>query len=113
MLLQLCIIPNKCATFQIKKAKLYLPIIILSINDNIKFLENIKAAFKRTISWNKYRFKITTQTKTIITIILLIQPLGALIDSLFFHSIMVITFLREVIWINTTLQLVEIKDFNP
>ena len=26
-------------------------------------LENIKQGFKRTISWNKYRSKITTQTK--------------------------------------------------
>ena len=32
-----------------------------SINDNVKFLENIKQGFKRTISWNKYRSKITTQ----------------------------------------------------
>ena len=42
------------ATFQINNAKLYVPIAPLSINDNIKFLENIKQGFKRTISWNKY-----------------------------------------------------------
>ena len=30
------------ATFQINKAKLYMPIVILPINGNIKFLENIK-----------------------------------------------------------------------
>ena len=35
----------------------------MSINDNIKFSENIKHGFKRTISWNKYRSEITTQTK--------------------------------------------------
>ena len=35
----------------------------MSINDNIKFLENIKQGLKRTISWNKYRSEITTQTK--------------------------------------------------
>ena len=35
----------------------------MSINDNIKFLENIKQGFKRTISWNKYRSEITTQPK--------------------------------------------------
>ena len=34
------------------------------INDNIEFLENIKQGFKRTISWDKYRSKITTQTKS-------------------------------------------------
>ena len=36
---------------------------MLSINDNIKFLENIKQGFKGTISWNKYKFEITTQSK--------------------------------------------------
>ena len=30
------------ATFQINKAKLYMPIVILPKNGNIKFLENIK-----------------------------------------------------------------------
>ena len=38
------------ATFQINNAKLYVPVVTLSINDNIKFLENIKQGFKRTIS---------------------------------------------------------------
>ena len=42
-------------TFQINNTKLYVPVATLSINDNIKFLENIKQGFKRTISWNKYR----------------------------------------------------------
>ena len=41
-------------------AKLYIQVVTLSINDNIKFLENIKQGFKRTISWNKYRSEITT-----------------------------------------------------
>ena len=40
------------ATFQINNAKLYGPVVTLSINDNITFLENIKQGFKRTISWN-------------------------------------------------------------
>ena len=38
------------ATFQINNAKLYVPVVTLSVNDNIKFLENIKEKFKRTIS---------------------------------------------------------------
>ena len=54
------------ATFQINNAKLYVPVAPLSISDYTKFLENIKQRFKRTISWNKYRLKITTQPKTII-----------------------------------------------
>ena len=51
------------ATFQINNAKIYVPVVTFSVNDNIKFLENIKQVFKRTISWNKYRPEITTQTK--------------------------------------------------
>ena len=50
-------------TFQINNAKPYISVVTLSINDNIKFLENIKQAFKRLISWNKYKSEKTTQTK--------------------------------------------------
>ena len=38
------------ATFQINNAKLYVPAVTLSINDNIKFSGNIKQRLKRTIS---------------------------------------------------------------
>ena len=41
-------------------AKVYVPVVTLSINDNIKFLEDIKQGFKRTVSWNKYRSELTT-----------------------------------------------------
>ena len=52
------------ATFQINNAKLYVPVVTLSINDNIKFLENIKQGFQTTVSWNKYRSEITTRPKS-------------------------------------------------
>ena len=54
---------SNSATFQINNAKLYVPVVILSINDTIKFLETIKQRFKRKISWNKYGSAITTQPK--------------------------------------------------
>ena len=38
-------------------------LVTFSINGNIKFLENIKQEFQRTISWNKYKSEITTQKK--------------------------------------------------
>ena len=61
------IAPTKSsATFQINSVKPFVPVVILSIKDNIKFLENIEQGFKRTISWNKYRSEITTQPKIII-----------------------------------------------
>ena len=43
-------------------AKLYVPVVTV-LNDNIKFLENIKEGFKRAVPWNKYRSEITTQPK--------------------------------------------------
>ena len=55
--------------------KLYVPVVTLSIDDNIKFLENIKQGFKRRISWNKYRSEITSQSKN--------NNLDYLIDSTF------------------------------
>ena len=36
--------------FMISSTKLYIPVVALSINGNIKFLENIKEGFKRSIS---------------------------------------------------------------
>ena len=56
-------IQTTSATFQINNTKLYVPVLTLSIIDNIKFLEIIKQRFIRTISCNKYRSEITTQPK--------------------------------------------------
>ena len=50
------------ATFKINKAKLYVPVLTFFINDNIKFLENIKQGFKRRI-WNNYRPERITQPR--------------------------------------------------
>ena len=51
------------ATFQISNAIHSVLIVILPVNDNIKFLEKIKQWFKRTISWKKYRSEKTIQRK--------------------------------------------------
>ena len=53
-------------SFTITSTKLYVPVVTLSINDNFKFLKSIKPGFKGTISWKKYRYEITAQTKAII-----------------------------------------------
>ena len=42
-------------------AKLYVPVVSLSKEDDIKLLEQLKPGFKRTIKWNKYRFQMTIQ----------------------------------------------------
>ena len=49
--------------FKINNAKLYVPVVFLAINGNIKFLENMKQGFKRKFSWNKYKSEKTIQPK--------------------------------------------------
>ena len=41
--------------FQITDTKLYVPVVTLSKENDIKLLEQLKSGFKRTIKWNKYR----------------------------------------------------------
>ena len=48
---------NQGATFSITDTKLYVPIVILSIQDNVKLLKQLKSDFKRRINWAKYQSK--------------------------------------------------------
>ena len=43
------------ATFKITDTKLYVLVVTLSKENNIKLVEQLKSGFKRTIKWNKYR----------------------------------------------------------
>ena len=43
------------AIFEITDAKLYVPIITLSIEDNAKLSKLLGEGFKRSIYWNKYK----------------------------------------------------------
>ena len=45
----------------INDCKLYLPVVTLSKDDEIKLLTNLKSGFKREIIWNKYRSQMTTE----------------------------------------------------
>ena len=49
------------ATLVINDCKLYIPVVTLSKNDEIKLLTNLKLGFKREIIWNKYRSQMTTE----------------------------------------------------
>ena len=49
------------ATFQITDTKLYVPVVTLSKENDIKLLEKLKSGFKRTIKWNKYWSQMTIQ----------------------------------------------------
>ena len=62
LLLALAAIQTTGATFEINNANFYVPVVTLSMNDKIKFLEKYKGV-KRTTSQNKYRSDIRTQSK--------------------------------------------------
>ena len=49
------------ATFKITDTKLFVPVVILSNENDIMLLEQLKSGFKRTIKWNKYRSQMTIQ----------------------------------------------------
>ena len=49
------------ATLEITDCKLYVPVVTLSKDDEIKLLTNLKSGFKREILWNKYRSQMTTE----------------------------------------------------
>ena len=49
------------ATFKITDTKLYISVVTLSKENNIKFLEKLKSGFKKTTKWNKYRSQMTIQ----------------------------------------------------
>ena len=95
------------ARFKISNVKLYVPVVTLSINDNIKCLKQ-----ERTISANKYRSEITVQAKK--------YNLNYLIDLTFrnINRLFVLLFkngdddpMRKS-FVKYYMPLVEIKDFN-
>ena len=49
---------NQVPTFTITETNLYVPVVILSTQDNAKLLPQLKSEFKRTINWNKYFIKL-------------------------------------------------------
>ena len=51
------------AKFKITDTKVYVPVVILSKENDTKLLKQLKPGFKRTIKWNKYRSQMTIQPK--------------------------------------------------
>ena len=54
-------VANQGATLSITDTKLYGPVVTLSTQDNAKLLEQLKSGFKRTINWNEYQPKVSTE----------------------------------------------------
>ena len=73
--------------FKITDTKLYVPVVSLSKENDIKLLEQLKSGFKRTIKWNKYRSQMTVQPKN--------NNLNYLIDPTFTNNrLFVLSFQR-------------------
>ena len=45
---------NQNPEFKLTDTKLYVPVVTLSPQDNVKLLKQLESGFKRTINWNKY-----------------------------------------------------------
>ena len=54
-----CVVTNSngAGTFAITDIKIYVPVVTISTQENTKFLQQLKAGFKRVINWNKYLLK--------------------------------------------------------
>ena len=98
--------------FEITDTKLYVPIVTLSKENDIKLLEQLKLGFKRTIKWKKYRSQITVQPQN--------DNLNYLIDPTFtnVNRLFVLLFARNVLGDNRDsisnyhVPNVKIKDFH-
>ena len=54
-------IVNKVATFSVTDTNLYAPVVTLSIKNNAELFEQLKSGLKRTINWNEYQAKVSTE----------------------------------------------------
>ena len=84
------------AKCKITGTKLYVPVVTLSKENDIKLLEQLKSGFKRTIKWNRYRSQTTIQPHN--------NNLNYLIDPTFtnVNRLFVLSFQRTVGENNTT-----------
>ena len=100
------------ATFKITDTKLFVPVVTLSKENDIKLLEQLKSEFKRTIKWNKYRSQMPIQPQN--------NNLNYLIDPTFMNvnRLFLLSFPRynntdsRYSFSNYYVPKVQIKDFN-
>ena len=104
--------PPRELSFKIRDTKLYVPVVSLSKENDIKLLEQLKSGFKRTIKWNKYRSRMTVQPQNN-NLTYLIDPTFTNVNRLF-----VLSFARNIIgddrdsFSDYCVPNVKIKDFN-
>ena len=98
--------------FKITDTKLYVPVVTLSKENDIKLLEQLRARFKRTIKWNKCRSQMTIQPQNN-NLNFLINPTFTNVNRLF-----VLSFARTNVGDNREsfsdcyVPNAEVKDFN-
>ena len=97
--------------FQITETKLYVPVVILSTENDKQRLEQLKSGFKKTVKQNKYKSQMTIKSKNI-NLNYLIDPKFTKVNRLF-----VLSFARSAegnrdSFSNYYVPGVEIKDFN-
>ena len=63
---------------------MYVPVVTLSKENDIKLLEQLKSGFKRTIKWNKYKSQMTIQPQNNLNY--LIDPTFTNVNRLFVLS---------------------------
>ena len=98
--------------FKITDTKLYVPVVILSKENDIKLLVQLKSGFKKNIKWNKYRSQMNIQPKN--------NNLNYLIDPTFtnVNRLFILSFETNIIGDNRDsfsdyyVPNVETKDFN-
>ena len=54
---------NQEPTFTITDTELYVPVVILSTQDNVKLLKQLESCLQRLINWNKYQSKVIQQAQ--------------------------------------------------
>ena len=98
--------------FEKTDTKLYVPVVTLLKENDIKLLEQLKSGFKRTLKWNKCRSQMTIQPKN--------NNLNYLIDPTFtnVNRLFVFLFARTILsdkrdsFSHYYVPNVEINDFN-
>ena len=74
------------ASLAINYCKLYIPVVPLSKDDEIKLLTNLKSGFTREIEWNKYRSQMSTEAINN-NLNILIDPTFTIVNRLFVLAI--------------------------
>ena len=99
------------ATSAINDCKLYVPVVTLPKDDEIKLLTNLKSGFKREIRWNKYRSQMSTEA-TNNNLNILIDPTFNNVNRLFVLAYQVDNNNDKKSFLQFYLPRIMIKDFN-